>query len=713
MRQFATACVALALIWVMPIRELTAADDELTERLLYSHYIKTSLAAWEAGGAVTALELLERAPHRMRGWEYGYLSNFYQSGRRTLKGHNGTVKGMAVSRDGQRLASCSADGTVKIWDLASGDVRLTIRGDSKREQCVAFSPDGNRVATGGEDHTVKVWDAATGQELQRLLGHTNAVRCVAFSPDGTRIASGGGTGTTTDDQTVKLWDTTTGQEVLALRGLQWTAGVAFSPDGTRIAGGGTNGPRESAKVWDAKTGEVIQTLARHPLGSVYCIAYSPDGTKIVGGGWDRTITVWDATTGQEQRTFRGHRSIVNNVAWSADGKWIVSGEENETIKVWEESTGRELKTVRTHTIRVNSVAITPDGTQIVSGGGVGTGNYDIEVWDALNCGEPLAFQGHSNFTAVMGVAYSPDGTKIASVDSGRQESLKLWDSTTGQAVRTLRGHDYGGSSVAFSPDGSRLVTSGSDRTVRIWDAASGEELREIQGHGGRFANAVFTPDGKQIISGGGDYTARIWDLVAAQEVRMIRLKPNAPSARFDPTAFGLPEQIYCLQNSPDAKRIVTGGGSGLQNHAIVWDLETGSVIHKLQGHSSWIVSATFSPNVTLIATGSEDRTIKLWNATTGELRQTLLGHGDRVNSVVFSPDGTRIVSGSSDETVKVWDAVTGLEIVTLPVRSGLQTPREPRGGIRCLAFSPDGTRLVAGRQDGVVMLWDGRMPVRE
>ncbi|HVO81615.1 MAG TPA: WD40 repeat domain-containing protein, partial [Terriglobales bacterium] len=160
----------------------------------------------------------------------------------TLRGHSGSVLGVAYSPDGKRLATCSQDGKVKVWDAGSGQELLTLRGHLGSVLGVAFSPDGTRLATASEDGTVKVWDAGSGQELLTLRGHLGSVLGVAYSPDGTRLA------TASQDGTVKVWDAGSGKTLLTLRGHSGSVlGVAYSPDGKRLATCSQDG---KVKVWD-------------------------------------------------------------------------------------------------------------------------------------------------------------------------------------------------------------------------------------------------------------------------------------------------------------------------------------------------------------------------------------------------------------------------------------------------------------------------------
>jgi WD40 repeat protein len=396
---------------------------------------------------------------------------------------------------------------------------VAVSADGKRIASAAFEWDMLEVGPGDGD--IKVWDVSTGQEPLVLKGYTGPVTGVALSTaavsaDGKRIASAANQFDpikwTFLPGEVKLWDANTGQELLALKGHTGAVTVALSADGKRIVSASGQlfvksgeSPPSEVKVWDATNGQVLHSLKGH-TGPVTDVAMSADGKRIAsatgaivvvetGDGGNELryppgeVKVWDAETGKELHTLKGHTGPVHGLALSADGKRVVStamklvfnkdGDLKQLVKflhsevkVWDADTGQELFAFKGDTFEVGNVAISPDGKFIALAaneekkGGPGSG--EVKVWDAETGKELFALKGHSG--PIKSVAISADGKRILS--GSQDKTVKVWDAETGQDLLTLKGHGGEVNSVALSANGQRLV-SGSADAVKVWEAPPG------------------------------------------------------------------------------------------------------------------------------------------------------------------------------------------------------------------------------------------------
>jgi WD40 repeat protein/serine/threonine protein kinase len=452
--------------------------------------------------------------------------------------------------------------------------------------------------------------------------------------------------------------------------------MAYSPDGKRLAAGsGTWDGAKNAwvagevKVWDAQTGQELLSLKGH-TGGVNGVAFSPDGKRLASGSQDGTAKVWDAQTGQELLSLKGHTNFVLSVVYSPDGKRLASAGEDNTIKVWDAQTGQELLSLKGHTDTIWNVAFSSDGKRLASGSQDGT----AKAWDAQTGRELLSLKGHSG--GVNGVAISPDGKRLASADDGGR--VGVWDAQTGQELLSVKAHTGEVNSVAFSSDGKRLASAGGDRTVKVWDAQTGQEFLTFKGHIYIVTSAVFSPDGTRLASADAE-TIKIWDATTSPEAQTFS----------GPTGWNFSNMTF----SPDGKHLA--GTSWNKNTVKVFDARTGQETLTLKGHTSPVHSVTYSLDGNRLASASEDKTVKVWDAQTGQELLALKGHSGGVNSVVFSSDGKHLASAGNE--VKVWDAQTGQELLTLKGHTGR---------VDSVVFSPDGQRLASAGNE--VKVWDAQ-----
>jgi WD40 repeat protein len=596
--------------------------------------------------------------------------------RMVLRGHEGAVWGIAWSPDGTRLLSGGIDGTVRIWDAATGLQQAVLRGHVDRVRAVAWSPDGTRIASAAEDGTVLVRDPERPATRPVVLrGHERRLRAVAWSPDSQRLV------TAAEDHTARIWDAVAGAQLLTLDHDDNVLAVAWSPDGRRIA---TACADRTVRLWDADRGDMRAVLDGH-AGAVWAVAWSPDGRRLASGSIDCTARVWPAGRPVGVAVLRGHDSWLAGVTWSPDGRQLATGSDDRTVRIWATGrvkdqagrtadlappAGRCLAVLRGHEDGVRAITWSPNGQRIA------TGAYDstIRIWDAP-AADSIILRGHDD--QVETIAWATDGRHLATGSTDR--TIRIWNPDQGNQLTLLRGHEDRVCSVRFAPDCRRLASGSYDCTVRIWDTDGTAEPTALTGHTSTVFAVAWAPDGRRLASSGNDRTVRIWE----------------PGRATQPTV--LPEigtSARAVAWSPDGRYLALG----CYDHLVrIWDTTTGTRSALLSGPTGPVGAVAWSLDGQRLAAAANDHTVHIWQPASRTPPAVLRGHTDMVRTVSWSPDGHHLATGGLDRTIRIWDADQRTELVVLAVLPGW---------INSVSYAPDGHHLAVACADRTARILD-------
>jgi WD40 repeat protein len=522
--------------------------------------------------------------------------------------HGAAIRSISLDSTGDLLATAGGR-QVKIWRAAGGLIESLPW--KKPVTGVFFSPGGQLVVAIGNDSVARLYEAATGR-LMRTLTQGGRVTSATFGLGGRLLA------TTGANETARIWRVSDGQLLHELKGHRASVlDAAFSPGGSRIA---TASADNTGRIWNVRTGIPVATIGGHQ-GILEAVAFSPDGNFVVTGSADRTSQTSKADDGTGRALFAGHGDSVHTVEYSPDGSRVLTASHDGTVRLWDPAVQPQLQLIRRTAGPLEEAVYVGAGDRLLVAG-PGRQAFVLRAQDGRVL-ESIPARG-----PVTAVASSPDG-KLLAIAGGRVVTLHREGGGD-----TELGHPDKVTSVAFSPDGTRIVTGGRRGRARIW-SEKGKPLTVLRGHKDEITDVAFSADGSRVATASRDAAARVWDAGTGRELR--RLAPHG-------------DAVTSVAFSPDGETILTASRDHL---ARLWDGETGRLAQKLQWHSGEVADATFSPDGRWILTAGPV-TVGLWQPGVSEpiLPYGFGGHKPRVMSAVFDPTGRFVLTAGTDHTVR-------------------------------------------------------------
>ena len=613
------------------------------------------------------------------------ITLYTENSRVDLRQGNSYINVLAFSADGRTLACGNLNGNISLWDLKTRSLKSAFAGNVRPVKALMFTQEDTKLAyaigwggtRSGNDGTAGLWNLTddTHKPIVAALDQTKAELHVAFSPDGRFLAAACASaywGKKKEIPAIQLWDVNTEQLLFTVeKQTENIEALTFSPNGKVLASAEAS---DRIRLWDVESGTLLGTLKAAPSSKV--LAFSPDSRLLATGGSEGIVQLWDIHAGSTSsalrrvwntalarrpiRTFEGDagNTAPNAIAFSPDGKKVVSANSDGIVRLWETDSGNQQFTLAQNPGGISALAFNgihpsklhdPSGksnhpkgaNRTLTSIGLSNSQVFVSVWD-IDTGDQISTNMIENGSQETSkAALSPDASLLVTENriGFNEYTVQLWDTHTKRLLCVLGGQEESGgfiSQLVFSPDGKFFAASSrKDNTIQIWDVPNRKTRCRLEGHTTHVYSSAFSPDNKTIITSGWthkDVTIRVWDTMTGAELATF---PDQGAVAF----------------APDSNTFAAG------SHIYSRNPTTGTYERMLQleGMSDPPRALTFSPDGSILVSGSRHGFIQLRDATTGKIIATLPGHTSWISALVFSENRATLATTGEDGTILLWD----------------------------------------------------------
>ncbi len=540
----------------------------------------------------------------------------------TIGPHTHSFRGIRFSRDGRQLVTGGDDGLIRIYDLlglladaphptVAGRCIQVLDGHTNWVLSTAANADESQLASASADGTVRIWNLVTS-ECTHVLPHDFWTIRTIFRPHSYELIVAG------MSATIYVWETRSGELVRTLTGhTDWVWSIECSADGRTLY---STGEDRTIRVWDLTDG-ACQTVIRAHHQRIWTLALAPDGQQLVSGSEDRTIKIWDLYATKCLKTLSGFSNRIEAIAIVADRGWLVSSHQDRMLRIWDLPTLTCIQTLAAHSDAVTRMAISPDGNYLATSSLDATSAQlcqQMRIWSLhdLTCLQAIVTEGEGSWDRAM--VFSPDSCQLITGSSDRQ--LEIWNVATGQLVKSIGLNDHAADSSPPVRIRSiavcrvhHLIATACENELLLTDLHSGACRQAISAHDLPISCVTFSADGNYLASSSMDKTVKIWAVATGECVQtLVGHQSWVLSIAFSPTpvAYG---------GRTDYQLISAGCDREIHR----WDIATGKCLQTYTGHTNWVWSIVYSQDGSTIISASEDETIAVWEIDRSQSVQTI------------------------------------------------------------------------------------------